>query len=489
MVGAAGRLFPGNIGKTRLAAATVSSLTLLANLPQIGNAERTPAWLLASFMAIVFMVTALVLTSLLRRAPWWDSFTLPLLIVIGGSGLRDPLTTVTLALAVTLTLSLYGPMWLWAARTLGSFVAVPAAVAISPMSLGRRMAWDSAAMINMIAPLTLMALMMRGIYLALRHQESVSARDAVLARTGSRMISMTDVESVRRTGIEAAREIVRLTPGVAFVVLRRGPAGLYVHNAAGLPDEVLGVAVPETVVADPQLIAAFTGRFRHWRIETVSDDLHSLVGGIKPVQRDIADAFWLISHQVILGETACRSHAELDYQANHDDLTGLPTRAKFFKELREALRLGPPGTVALLQIDLDDFKQVNDTYGHAGGDDLLVELAGRIGQAGGAGALAARLGGDEFALLLTGLTHSGAAQQVASERCAALSEPVTLGSAAVRVGASIGIALADVGLTPDELTRRADIAMYAAKVRGKHQVERFDPARHQDRGGDRLQHA
>ncbi|WP_212991000.1 GGDEF domain-containing protein [Actinoplanes auranticolor] len=467
----------GNLDRTRLAATALGCLGLAAALAQVGNEYRSPGWHRASFLAIVLVMAAVVLTHLRGRAPWWDAVTLPVLITVGGAGLRDPLATIGLSFAVALGLSLYGPTGLWVLRTVGTFAAIPVAVAISPISLGRVISWHSPTVLGMLPMLALMSAMMRGIYLALRHQERVSARDAVLAQTGSRMISLTEVTAVRRLGVEAANAIVALTPGVAMVILRRDERGLFVKAVAGLPESLLDRTVPESVVTGPAGLEELAPGFRHWRVETFSADLHLLVGGRNPVAEDVVAAFRTVSNQVVLGEAACVSHAELDHRAHHDHLTGLPTRDKFFRELDAATAAGTPGSVALLLIDLDDFKAVNDTYGHAAGDELLVELAGRIVRAGGPGSVAARLGGDEFALLLTGLGGPGDADATARTVSAAIVAPARLTDATVTVGASIGIAAATAGCTAGELTRHADVAMYAAKAHGKNRVERYDPER------------
>ena len=474
-----------NFGRSRLAATVVGCLAGLSCLLQVGNVSRSPSWNLAAFLSISLIMAVLVLSYVRRTACWWDSLTLPVLVTIGGAGLRDPLGSVALAISVGLVLSLYGPTWLWVVRTVGLVVAVPTAIAISPMSLGRHISWHSGPVLGMLPQLLLTAAMMRGIYLALRHQERVSARDAVLARSGSRMITITEVDEVHRLGIEAATEIIALAPGTVLAILRRCPHGLVMENLVGLPEQLRHRAVPESVLTQP---GSFAG-YRHWRTEAVSADLYLLVGGRKQVPGDVLAAFRTISNQVLLGETACRSHAELDHQAHHDHLTKLPTRGKFFRELRAAMTAGAPGSVALLLVDLDDFKAVNDTYGHAAGDELLVELATRIGPVGGTAGIAARLGGDEFAVLLTGVTGHADAAGLARALCAGIVAPARLSDATVSVGASIGIALTEPGVSADELARRADIAMYAAKASGKNRVQLFDPDRHRDRTPERLQHA
>jgi diguanylate cyclase (GGDEF)-like protein len=194
----------------------------------------------------------------------------------------------------------------------------------------------------------------------------------------------------------------------------------------------------------------------------------------------VFDAVRSVSNQVALGERTIHSHAVLDHQANHDHLTQLATRAKFFRQLSTAVDEQPTGTVALLNIDLDDFKRVNDTYGHGAGDALLVEVAARMEGLGVPGALPARFGGDEFAMLLTGLIRPEDAELIAERLCDELVRPVRVADTDVTVGASIGVAVAESGYSAADLTRCADIAMYSAKAQGKNRVERFDPARHGD---------
>ena len=163
---------------------------------------------------------------------------------------------------------------------------------------------------------------------------------------------------------------------------------------------------------------------------------------------------------------------ELTRQAFHDPLTGLPNRAMFVRHLDDALgrrRYHAKGA-AVLFLDLDDFKIVNDSLGHVEGDHLLGQVADRLHEAIRPGDLAARFGGDEFALLLDDVDED-AAVSVANRALAALNRPFELTEHTVRIGATIGIALS--GATcPDavDMLRAADIAMYSAKASGKGRV-------------------
>lgn len=156
----------------------------------------------------------------------------------------------------------------------------------------------------------------------------------------------------------------------------------------------------------------------------------------------------------------------LETMALHDALTGLPNRAVIFPRLDELLRRADRegGHVGLLYLDLNGFKPVNDTYGHAAGDTVLVEVARRIERAVRPGDTAARLGGDEFAVLAADIKGEPDMTIIADRIHASLTEPIVLPDGSeVTIGTSIGTAVGDGDTTADELLRRADVAMYQAK--------------------------
>ncbi len=162
----------------------------------------------------------------------------------------------------------------------------------------------------------------------------------------------------------------------------------------------------------------------------------------------------------------------LRYQALHDPLTDLPNRRLFEAELARAL---PPETLlAVLFIDLDGFKQVNDTYGHDIGDDLLVQVSQRMQFCLRETDTLARIGGDEFTVLLDPIENLSEAMQIA-ERIITVIQPVfKLEQHEIFVNASIGVVLEEDGITSDEIVHRADVAMYQAKRTGKGQVVAFN---------------
>ncbi len=152
-------------------------------------------------------------------------------------------------------------------------------------------------------------------------------------------------------------------------------------------------------------------------------------------------------------------------QALHDALTGLPNRTLLRQQAEAALDGATPGSVALVLIDLDRFKEINDTLGHAHGDVVLQAVAERLCGAVRGSDTVARLGGDEFAVLLPGVEGAAAAEDLATRALTALEGGVEADGISVDVEASIGIAIAGEGTDVESLLRNADIAMYSAKDR------------------------
>lgn len=179
-------------------------------------------------------------------------------------------------------------------------------------------------------------------------------------------------------------------------------------------------------------------------------------------------AQWLLTYQ--LYETQRR----LAHQVGHDPLTGLPNRLLFARRLEEAMA---HGDFVLIFIDLDDFKEVNDKFGHAAGDELLCAVGDRLERCVREGDTLARLGGDEFAVLIDGTVH--APEFVADRLRVALREPFAVQGSAVRVRASMGLVRPtadEPALTSDDLLRQADISMYAGKRLGKDTTVMYRPS-------------
>jgi diguanylate cyclase (GGDEF)-like protein len=174
-----------------------------------------------------------------------------------------------------------------------------------------------------------------------------------------------------------------------------------------------------------------------------------------------------------------RMEQRLTHQTNHDELTGLANRTMFARIVTDSLSLAENGQcAAVLFVDLDDFKTVNDSLGHAAGDELLVALGRRLRSAIPPNATAARLGGDEFAVVLPGVRDLAEVTAIAEQLLATIGAPVSTVGRVVPVHASIGAALSLPGQSTADLLRNADTAMYAAKNLGKDRVAVFEPALH-----------
>jgi diguanylate cyclase (GGDEF)-like protein len=179
-------------------------------------------------------------------------------------------------------------------------------------------------------------------------------------------------------------------------------------------------------------------------------------------------------------EVKARAAAEDEARklARHDALTGLPNR-RFFTEKLDGVLLRTPSNgrrTAVLMLDLDGFKAINDTYGHVAGDRVLVEVAERMSTAIRSGTLLARVGGDEFAIVMPNVASLDDPTGLARRIVRAIAEPFMIGSSTATLGVGVGIAVApDNGTTHDELVRRSDLALYRAKAEGQSTVRFFEP--------------
>ncbi|WP_432523426.1 diguanylate cyclase domain-containing protein [Kineococcus sp. SYSU DK006] len=286
-------------------------------------------------------------------------------------------------------------------------------------------------------------------------------------------------------------------------IFARGPVGMLLFGLEGFISEVNDalctllqrdaaelVGASAADVVDPVVGDRGSTRDRQVRQEAADQVEQLLSGAVEVVHRERryerpdGSAVWaqvsLSLTSTSTGEpaflafvedvTARKREAEqLEHAALHDALTGLPNRVKAEERLRTAhartVRLG--GGHAVLFVDLDHFKDVNDTLGHAAGDALLREVADRLHGLLRAGDTAARVGGDEFVLVCEDVADAQALSAIADRVCERITIPVDLGVRTVVVSASVGAARTDGELEPAELLRCADTAMYRAKAAGR----------------------
>jgi diguanylate cyclase (GGDEF)-like protein/PAS domain S-box-containing protein len=198
------------------------------------------------------------------------------------------------------------------------------------------------------------------------------------------------------------------------------------------------------------------------RCSDLRDD--STVGGLVLTMRDVTE-----QHQL---------EEELKYRAFHDSLTGLPNRLLFQDRAAHALAQARRGAkiTGVLFVDLDDFKVVNDTMGHAVGDELLAAVGARLASVVRESDTAARLGGDEFALIMEQVQDAAEVEALAERVVEAFSDPFPLQGGPVVTTATVGVATTEDSADVDQLLRHADLALYAAKAAGKRQWRRYQSA-------------
>ena len=299
------------------------------------------------------------------------------------------------------------------------------------------------------------------------HQRRGEARLGALVRHSSDVITVLDRDAA----------ISYQSPSIADILGYDGDALLGQRfdtlvcesDRARFAHVVDAVASGEDAQAFECCLAHADGTPRHFEILLTNLIEEEHVGGILLNARDVSErkAF----------------EAELTHQAFHDTVTGLANRAMFTERVRQAIARSrrESSNLAVLFFDLDDFKTVNDSLGHAAGDDVLREVARRLDVNVRGADTAARFGGDEFAVLLEDVADSQDAADVAQRILEMLAESIEAGHREVSVGASIGVSVALAGDArgAEDLVRDADAAMYIAKRDGKGAYRLFEPAMHE----------
>lgn len=326
-----------------------------------------------------------------------------------------------------------------------------------------------------------------GALLAIYQHAQSSRFDALLGTLGQTVLPYTVITEVVHDGVVVGRILVRgsLAVYVQFFMEMLLAIALCLVMI-GLMGARLSRRFERDIVQPLDSLASLTRAARINRtfalralpaqvleIDTLSEDFNALLAEIHGHELE------LLKRQTKLQA----ANEVLSHQAFHDSLTGLPNRAHFMGRLANAINAsGPGGTrLAVIYIDCDHFKEINDTLGHAAGDEVLVEFARRLRLHLREGDAVARLGGDEFAVMLTPLRSIEDAQQIAAKVTEALAVPIpTKASGAIQTSATLGVAVfPDHGQSMDGLLRCADAVMYRAKRmrRGIYAIANADDVR------------
>ena len=362
-----------------------------------------------------------------------------------------------------------------------AWVALRTALCFGGLATAAALRVDAAAalpeVLSQIPNITIIAVLAYLLGDILRRNERAIARERVLSLVGSELFQASDPTAIHHTAVGTALRLLGRD--------ERTRASL-VELDAGQPDP----AQRDGAVLLPPLPAArLASRSARQVPEREAPDgtrRALMVTSDRPIPAEVRDALESLRAQVALALDRAALTAELTRRASIDPLTGLANRALFHERLGEVVaRSAADGsTCAVLLLDLDDFKTVNDSLGHLSGDHVLVAVAERLRALLRTGDTAARLGGDEFAVLLEGVGGEGEALAVADRLATDLRQPVAVAGRQVHARASVGVRLANGGGDPDELLRDADLAMYAAKTTGAKTtgagtVRLFDATMHQ----------
>jgi len=347
------------------------------------------------------------------------------------AGPDSPLKTVGVLYGTLMFRALYGS-WRQALTYLGLATVAFLVGVVFAAQIG--VVFDTGTVLQAVPGAPVLGAVVHLVAVASAQAERAMARERVLGRAGIAIAVATDAAQVRRDTVAAVREITGEAKAAQVRVVLRAepppppPTGVRLGLPLRGPDGVLGDLLVDTAA---------------------------------PLPDEVRDALEVVGAQLALGLQASALTADLHHRATHDALTDLPNRRLLDDTLRRAL--DGPDQAALMLLDLDGFKGVNDRLGHAIGDALLRAVAERLRAAVRAEDLVARLGGDEFVVLLLGEGAGARAAPLVERLGGLIAEPLRLHGHTVCVQASIGMALTHPGQSADDLLRSADLTMYGVK--------------------------
>ncbi len=475
----------------RVARRVALGLVVLATAVYLAQVDlRLPTGrLVVAGLGLAGLAATAVRTNATGRAAWAAVLLIGPLGAVAGQGLTlqpagDP---VVLALLVVLALH---------ADRRRAIVAMLSAAVTNPLMLitAPLVHTTPVTLTDAVAPMPVIVLftLLISLYQAWLGEAEVSHREALLSRASEALLHAADAADAHAVVAEAVTALcTRPGSGLGLLLARRRGDDVVVTEALHLPGALVGThlaaatlegVVPGAALPDlPGLLAVgvLLGRPLAESSDSGAEEL-MLVFSTGPVASRAVAVLTALQAQVSLVEQRQQARQELLALAHYDPLTTISNRGAFNRLLHDAMAasLGQESTVALLLIDLDDFKQVNDSMGHGAGDRVLVEVAARLSEVTGEAGTAARFGGDEFAVLMTAVVDPQAPRRLAERLRDALLQPITYADCELRVGSSTGVASGAPGRTAGDLLRCADIAMYSAKAGGKNRVVAFSAEVH-----------
>jgi diguanylate cyclase (GGDEF)-like protein len=337
---------------------------------------------------------------------------------------------------------------------------------------------------------------------AMATHEDITAREEIRARLKKQYeLGKEQEETLRIRNLQFDSAINNMSHGLCFfdpahrlIVCNDRYVEMY-----DLPRDRIGPGTSLAEIVDMRFeVGSFPAmskeEYLHWRAKVAvsaepTDSVVELRNGrtFKIRHRPMPDGGWVATHEDITEQR--RSEVKIEYMAHHDSLTDLANRVLLNERLEQALghRIHREEIVAVHHLDLDQFKAVNDTFGHLAGDKLLKIVAGRLRGLVRDTDTIARMGGDEFVIVQGPIRDPAEATSLAQRIIALISEPYDIDGHQAIIGASIGIAVGPGdGLRPDRLLRNADLALYRAKGDGRGTFRFFEPAMDQQMQARRI---
>ena len=481
----------GTLQGTRWLFTWMALLSLLFSLPGLvatAIATADPTAVLLGTGASVTLVGSWIYSFLRQKVPFGLEILDAVAITAFALSSPSPVAAVSILFASVWLRTLYGSPWRSAARGALYSVVMLAISVLGPLPSGQPTVPSLVQQVGVVSIVLLTMAVAGQLRGGLQAHDWAIERDQVLTQTGAQLLGLTDPDHIRGLGWSTARDLLSTTPDLRVLKVIRDGQLLRVGPSLGqfscgvlteLPGAVVDCPDPadEARIGDVGPLDEAVGSALVWACIALTEDVDDawlLVGSPKRLPESTLLSLHSLMNQVNLALRTSDAHQKLLAQAKIDALTNLDNRPSFTSKLAAELTENPLNSLHVLFLDLDDFKDVNDQFGHRAGDAVLTEVADRLRHHIRLQDVCARFGGDEFAVALIGITDD-AASAIAHRMVDSLAAPFIVNGYPVRVGTSIGVASASPGINLDELVHHADVAMYAAKANGKGQVTVFAP--------------